>query len=107
MPSSLLRPGAAFDEVGDRLSRRFPERYHAQRYPFIAHGSGLSDEYPVLGFGDHHEGEIEADMVFSIEAYVGAEGEDEGLKLEEQVLVGASGVEILSRAPHDPFLAAN
>jgi len=101
-----LKPGAAFDEVGERLSRRFPERYHAQRYPFIAHGSGLSDEYPIIGFGDHHDGEIEAGMVFSVEAYVGAEGEDEGLKLEEQVLVTAEGVEILSRAPHDPSLAA-
>jgi hypothetical protein len=26
-------------------------------------------------------------MVFSVEAYVGVEGEEEGLKLEEQVLV--------------------
>ena len=33
------------------------------------------------------------------------EGEDEGLKLEEQVLVTSSGVEILSQAPHDAYLA--
>ena len=44
-------------------------------------------------------------MVFSVEAYVGVEGEDEGLKLEEQVLVTSEGVEILSRAPHDEHLA--
>ena len=103
---SELKPGAAFDETGERLSRRFPERYHAQRYPFIAHGSGLSDEYPIIGFTDHHEGEIEAGMVFSVEAYVGAEGEDEGMKLEEQVLVTAAGVEVLSQAPHDVNLAS-
>jgi Xaa-Pro dipeptidase len=99
-----LKPGAALDEVGERLSRRLPAAYHAERYPFIAHGSGLSDEYPVIAFRDHHAGEIEDGMVFSIEAYVGVEGDDEGLKLEEQVLVTSSGVEVLSRAPHDEHL---
>lgn len=101
---SELKPGAAFDEAGERLSRRFPAEYQAQRYPFIAHGSGLSDEYPIIAFRDHHEGEIEAGMVFSVEAYVGVDGEDEGLKLEEQVLVTSTGVEILSHAPHDEHL---
>lgn len=100
-----LKPGVAFDEAGERLSRRFPAMYHAQRYPFIAHGSGLSDEYPVIAFTDHHEGEIEDGMVFSIEAYVGVAGDDEGLKLEEQVLVTSAGVELLSHAPHDDALS--
>jgi Xaa-Pro dipeptidase len=102
-----LKPGAAFDELGERLGRRFPTEYHAQRYPFVAHSSGLSDEYPVIAFTDHHEGEIEEGMVFSIEAYVGVEGEDEGMKLEEQVLVAADGVELLSHAPHDPYLSSS
>lgn len=101
-----LRPGAAFDEVGERLSRRLPAVYHAERYPFIAHGSGLGDEYPVLAFTDHHAGEIEDGMVFSVEAYVGVEGDEEGLKLEEQVLVTSAGVEVLSQAPHDEHLSA-
>jgi Xaa-Pro dipeptidase len=100
-----LKPGAALDEAGERLSRRFPAEYHAQRYPFIAHGSGLSDEYPIIAFAHHHEGEIEEGMVFSVEAYVGVEGDDEGLKLEEQVLVTSAGVEVLSHAPHDENLA--
>src|SRR4051812_49905768 len=33
-------------------------------------------------------------MVFSVEAYVGAEGGAEGLKLEEQVLVADTGTEV-------------
>jgi Xaa-Pro aminopeptidase len=37
---------------------------------------------------------------------MGVEGEDEGVKLEEQVLVTADGVEVLSTAPHDEHLAA-
>jgi Xaa-Pro dipeptidase len=101
-----LKPGAALDELGERLSRRLPTDYHAERYPFIAHGSGLADEYPVIAFQEHHAGEIEDGMVFSVEAYVGVEGDDEGLKLEEQVLVTSAGVEILSRAPHDEHLAS-
>jgi Xaa-Pro aminopeptidase len=101
-----LRPGASFEDVGNRLSRRFPERYHAQRYPFIAHSSGLCDEYPTIVFEQHHQGEIEANMVFCIEAYVGDETEPEGLKLEEQVLVTAEGTELLSHAPHDDRLSS-
>jgi Xaa-Pro aminopeptidase len=101
-----LKPGAAFDEAGERLSRRYPAHYHAERYPFIAHSSGLSDEHPTLLFQDRHSGEVEAGMVFSVEAYMGVEGEDEGVKLEEQVLVTAGGVEVLSTAPHDEHLSA-
>ncbi len=101
-----LRPGAAFDEAGERLSRLYPAKYHAERYPFIAHSSGLADEHPTLLFQDHHSGEIEAGMVFSVEAYMGVEGEDEGVKLEEQVLVTSDGVEVLSTAPHDDVLSS-
>jgi Xaa-Pro dipeptidase len=104
---SELKPGTAFDEAVERLSGRLPAEYHAQRYPFIVHGSGLADEYPTLLFDRHHECEIGEGMVFSVEAYVGVEGEDEGLKLEEQVLVTSTGVEILSHAPHDERLAAD
>jgi Xaa-Pro aminopeptidase len=53
----------------------------------------------VIAFQDHHAGEIEDGMVLSVEAYVGVEGEDEGLKLEEQVLVTSEGVEVLGHAP--------
>lgn len=101
-----LRPGVAFDELGERLSRRLPEDCCAQRYPFIAHGSGLTHEYPVIVFSDHHAGEVEPGMVFSVEAYMGVEGESEGVKLEEQVLVSSTGVELLSRAPHDERLCS-
>jgi len=34
--------------VGERLSQRLSAAHHARRCPFIAHGSDLSDEYPVL-----------------------------------------------------------
>src|SRR4029079_16573240 len=69
-----LKPGAAFDEVGERLARRPPAAHHAERYPFIAHGSGLSDEYPVLAFAEHHAGEIEAGVGVRVDAYRGRGG---------------------------------
>jgi Xaa-Pro dipeptidase len=61
----------------------------------------------LLRFSDHHAGEIEAGMVFSVEACVGVEGEDEGLKLKEQVLVTSAAVEVLSSAPRDERLACS
>lgn len=103
---SELRPGASVAELGSRLSRRFPEQYHAQRYPFIAHSAGLTDEYPTIVFENHDDGEVLPGMVFCIEAYVGEVGGSEGVKLEEQVLVTDDGVEVLSHAPHDPRLAS-
>jgi Xaa-Pro aminopeptidase len=101
-----LKPGVAFDEAGERLRRRLPAVYHAERYPFIAHGTGLTDEYPAIACDDHHAGEVEEGMVMSVEAYMGVEGDDEGLKLEEQVLVTSAGAQILSHAPHDEYLSA-
>jgi hypothetical protein len=66
---------AAFDELGERLSRQFPDEYHAQHYPYIAHGCGFADGYPAILFTDH-----------------------------EQVLVTEQGNELLSHVPHDPRL---
>jgi len=99
-----LRPGASFEELGRRLGPLLPEEFRAQRYPFIAHGTGLVDEYPCVNFEDHHDGELEVGMVMSVEAYVGAVGGAEGVKLEEQVVVTADGPELLSRAPFDERL---
>ncbi len=100
-----LRPGADTAELGRSLSRKFPEKYHAQRYPFVAHAAGLTDEYPTIVFDNHDVGvEVQPGMVFCIEAYVGEVGEAEGMKLEEQVLITDGGVEVLSKAPHESRL---
>jgi Xaa-Pro dipeptidase len=99
-----LRPGASFEELGRELGPRMPEEFHPQRYPFIAHGSGLCDEYPGIVFDNHHPGEIEENMVLSVEAYVGAVGGRDGVKLEEQILITEDGYETLSSAPFDDRL---
>jgi len=83
-----------------------PEKYHAQRYPFIAHGSGLADEWPAIKFDEHHEGEVKPGMSLSVEAYVGEVGSRHGVKLEEQIVVTEGAPEIISRAVHDDRLLA-
>jgi len=55
------------------MSKRAPKRHHALRYPFIAHGTGLSDEYPVIACAGHHYSDLEPGMVLSAEAYMGDE----------------------------------
>ena len=45
-------------------------------------------------------------MTLCVEAYVGAVGGEEGVKLEEQVLVTETGCEVLSSYPfEESFLA--
>jgi Xaa-Pro aminopeptidase len=99
-----FRAEASFEELGRRMAARFPEEFHALRYPFIAHGSGMVDEYPVIKFERHHPGELEAGMVLSVEAYVGAVGGRDGVKLEEQIIVTDGEPELISFAPFDERL---
>ncbi|WP_052428172.1 M24 family metallopeptidase [Actinopolyspora erythraea] len=101
-----FRPGVSFEDLGHRLGPLFPPEFQPQRYPYIAHGTGLVDEYPVVNFTRHHEGELEAGMVLSVESYVGSVGGHEGVKLEEQLVVGHDGPELLSTAPFDQRLLA-
>ena len=101
-----LRPGASFEELGRRLGPLLPAEFHDLRYPFVAHGTGLVDEWPCVNFEDHHDGELESGMVLSVEGYVGLPGGHEGVKLEEQVIIGDHGPELLSRAPYDERLLA-
>ena len=45
-------------------------------------------------------------MTLCVEAYVGAEGGHEGVKLEEQVVITATGAEPLSSYPYETALMA-
>jgi Xaa-Pro aminopeptidase len=99
-----MRAGASFEELGERLKQRLPAEFEALRYPFIAHGSGLADEYPCIKWDNHHPGELEPGMVMSVECYAGAQDGRDGVKLEEQVVITESEPEILSAAPYDDLL---
>jgi len=104
---ALIRPGMTFRELSER-AWPIPEAYVANRYFVLAHGVGMTGEYPYIlhrqDLASGYDGVIEPNMTLCVESYVGAAGGPEGVKLEEQVLVTASGIEPLSRFPFDPTL---
>ena len=105
---ALVTPGRSFREVTEK-SWRLPERFKKHRYLCLAHGAGMCNEYPNIVYPEDFEaggydGVIEENMVLCIESYLGAEDGREGVKLEEQVLVTATGIESLSQAPFDERL---
>jgi Xaa-Pro dipeptidase len=99
-----LRPGRSFVELGEQLRPFLPQEFQAQRYGMIAHGAGFQDEWPVIKYENNYPGEIEESMVLCVEAYVGAVGGSEGVKLEEQILITESGFENFSNAPFEDRL---
>ena len=98
---AILRPGMAFWEVAEQAFA-LPEKYLPRRYTVIAHGVGLCDEYPAIRYPQDwdkygYNGVIEPGQVLCLEAYVGEDGGREGVKLENQVLVTETGVELLDQ----------
>ena len=43
-------------------------------------------------------------MIVSVESYIGEAGSPEGVKLEEEVLITATGAELVSRFPFEEAL---
>ncbi|NOD93717.1 M24 family metallopeptidase [Ruegeria sp. HKCCD4884] len=104
---ALLRPGITFHEL-QKQSFEIPEPFQKQAYPCIYHGVGMCDEYPKIipyhsGLNPY-DGVVEAGMVLTVESYVGAVGERDGVKLEEQVLITDNGFELLSSYPFEEEL---
>ena len=50
------------------------------------------------------EGTIEPGMVVSVESYIGEKGGQEGVKLEEEVLITERGPKLISRFPFEEDL---
>ena len=103
----LFRPGMNFQEIAEKCPT-YPQEYKDQRYPMIAHGDGMLDEWPTIywpdqswsGFGNDPD-VLEENMVISLEGLASKTGARESVKLEEQLLITANGPEILSKAPFD------
>jgi len=104
---AVLRPGLTFRELAEQ-GFKMPERCVPNRYSVIAHGVGMCDEYPHCAFiEDFHrayDGVIEAGMTLCVGSYMGEEGGHEGVKLEQQVLITETGVELLSTYPFEDEL---
>jgi Xaa-Pro dipeptidase len=106
----ILRPGMSFREYADK-AWNIPAKYYSNRYYLSAHGCGMTGEYPYLyHHGDFSDagyyGVIEPGMTICVESYIGEEGGDQGVKLEQQVLVTETGAELLSRFPFEDELLA-
>ena len=105
---AVLRPHMGFRDYA-REAWDIPEQYSANRYYLSAHGCGMTGEYPYLYHeGDFpaagYDGEILPGMVICVESYIGLEGGAEGVKLEEQLLITATGTEVLSHFPFEDAL---
>lgn len=104
----LIKAGLSFREFAER-SWVIPESCRPNRYGSLAHGVGLCDEWPRLTHLDMidaggNDGILEAGMTICVESYIGDVGGDEGVKLEQQVLVTDTGAELLSTFPFDEDL---
>ena len=105
---AIIEPGLTFAEYSQR-AWDLPDEFAGNRYYLSAHGVGMTGEYPYLyhhrDFADlGYDGVIEPGMTLCVESYIGAPGEAEGVKLEQQILVTDSGIELLSLYPFEESL---
>lgn len=103
----LYRAGTSFQEIAEK-SPEVPDEYKENRYTILAHGDGMSDEYPAIFFPDrsdtglgNYPGQLEENMVISVESSWGRVSGLEQVKLEEQIIVTKNGPEVISQAPFD------
>jgi len=104
----LIKPGMGFREVSEK-SFRLPNSCAANRYSVVFHGVGLCDEYPHGAYLQDYakggyDGELQPGMTICVESYIGEVGGNEGVKLEQQVLITDSGLELLSTFPFETDL---
>ncbi len=99
--SRLIKPGMSFEEFTEK-SWKLPEEYYGNRYSCMVHGIGLCDEWPMIRYptdGGQREGHFEKNMTITVETYIGKVGGKEGVKLEQQYLVGENNLELMSHHP--------
>jgi len=99
--SRLIKSGMSFKEFTEK-SWKLPDEYYGNRYSCMVHGIGLCDEWPMIRYstdGGQREGCFEKNMTITVETYIGKVGGKEGVKLEQQYLVGQNGLELMSHHP--------
>lgn len=98
----LLRPGVTFRQLS--FDAWFPPIDAYRSYSCLFHGVGQCDEVPDIYFpqfweSSGYDGVLEAGMVMTVEAFVGARSGGEGVKLENQVLITDDGPELMTHFP--------
>jgi len=107
----LLKPGMEFREYSEK-AWKIPEGYQENRYLAVVHGCGMTGEWPIIA---HHmdwdtvgyNGIIEPGMTLCVESYIGHRDGKEGVKLEEQVLVGETKIHRMSCFHYSDVLLGN
>jgi Xaa-Pro aminopeptidase len=92
-------PGVTLTELAEAIGPK-PSGYGS--YGCLIHGVGMCDEYPVAywqGQNQAYDDVLQPGMTVCVESYLGPEDGGEGVKLEEQVLVTETGIEVLSTLP--------
>ncbi|MGI9287061.1 MAG: M24 family metallopeptidase [Pseudomonadales bacterium] len=101
---ALLKAGLSYHEFSDQ-AWRIPALYYPNRYCCVAHGVGMADENPAIAHNGEdwvntgYDGVFEENMVVCVESYIGAKGGEEGIKLEQPVLITRDGCQPLSTYP--------
>jgi len=97
-----IRPGLTCRELAARAPR-LPAKYLAQRYEVMIHSIGLEEESPSVAYPEDPQPNggwvLEENMALVVELYVGEPGGREGVKLGDQVLLTASGLQDLAPYP--------
>jgi len=73
----------------------------------MVHGIGLCDEWPAIRYptdGGEQGGIFRENMTITVESYIGKVGGKEGVKLEQQYLIGENGLELMSHHPLEDIL---
>ena len=99
--SRLIKAGVTFKEFTEK-AWILPSKYYGNRYSVMLHGIGLCDEWPAIRYptdGGQRNGCFEKNMTITLESYIGKVGGKEGVKLEQQYLVGENGLELMSHHP--------
>jgi len=99
--SRLIKDGMTFQEFTEK-SWVLPEEYYPNRYSVMVHGIGLCDEWPAIRYptdGGERGGIFQKNMTITVESYIGKAGGKEGVKLEQQYLIGENGLELMSHHP--------
>ena len=99
--SRLIKNGMSFKEFTEK-SWKLPDEYYGNRYSVMVHGIGMCDEWPAIRYptdGGERNGIFEKNMTITVESYIGKTGGKEGVKLEQQYLVGQNSLELMSHHP--------
>jgi len=108
---ALVAPGVSFKEFAEK-AWQIPAPYKARRYFALAHGVGMTGEYPYIVHREDiddkgYDGIMQPGMTLCVESYIGHESGGEGVKLEEQLYIRDDGqVELLSDYHFDERLLA-